>query len=89
MIRLFVRHAVDDYDAWREVYDEFGPQQVENGVIAEAVYQSVDDLNDVTVTHDFASIDTARAFVANPIMRDAMGRAGVTGAPTIWFTSES
>jgi hypothetical protein len=89
VIRMHVRHQVSDYNAWREVYDEFGPVQKENGVVAEAVYQSIDDPNDVTVLHDFNTADEARAFATNPLLKDAMQRAGMAGAPTIWFTTES
>jgi hypothetical protein len=89
VIRMFVRHHVNDYNTWREVYDEFEPVQKENGVVAEAVYQSIDDPNDVTVSHDFTTADEARAFVANPLLQETMQRAGVAGAPTIWFTTES
>jgi hypothetical protein len=53
MVRLYIRHRVADYDAWRKVYDDFAGQQQAAGVRAVAVYQSIDDPNDVTVWHDF------------------------------------
>jgi hypothetical protein len=42
MVRLYIRHPVADYDAWRNVYDDFAGQQQAAGVRAEAVYQSID-----------------------------------------------
>ena len=89
MVRWFVRHRVRDYAAWREVYDGFADVQREGGVRAEAVYQSVDDPNDVTVTHDFDDVETARAFFASPDLKDAMTRAGVEGEPTFFLGTES
>lgn len=89
MVSLFVRHSVADYKTWRKGYDAFKPGQKAAGVLAEAVYQNTDDPNDVTVTHDFASLDAARAFLASPALRDAMANAGVVGAPTIWITTKS
>jgi hypothetical protein len=86
MIRMFVRHAVADPAKWRAAYDEFAPVRDSLGVTAQAVYQSVDAPNDITVTHDFASLEAARAFVASPELRTAMEKAGVSGPPTIWFT---
>lgn len=62
MTTLFVRHAVSDYPAWRKTYDGFLPIQKANGVLSEAVYQSIDDPNDVTVTHEFATLEAAQAF---------------------------
>lgn len=88
MVRLYIRHRVADYDAWRKTYDDFaGPQQAA-GVRAEAVYQSIDDPNDVTVWHDFDDAGAARAFVGSAELRDAMGSGGVQGEPELWFTQE-
>jgi len=85
---MFVRHDVGEYDAWRRVYDAFASQQQAHGVRAEAVYQSVDNPNDVTVTNDFEDIETARAFLESSEVRDAIQDAGVVGDPQVWFTTE-
>jgi hypothetical protein len=89
MARLFVRHQVADYDAWRKVFDEFADFQTSHGVTALGVYRSADDANDVTVHHDFETVGEAKAFAAADELRDAMGRAGVQGQPQIWFTEEA
>jgi hypothetical protein len=88
MVRLFVRHRVEDYDSWRNVYDNFSAQQQAGGVRGEAVYQSVDDPNDVTVWHDFDDVETARAYLDSPAVIDAIGAAGVLGEPQVWFTEK-
>ena len=89
MVRVFVRHNVEDYDAWRNVYEEFDPDRVLMGVKGDGVFQSVDDPNDITAWHDFDSVDDARAFVESDALREAMGRAGVRGEPQIWFVTHS
>lgn len=88
MVTLFVRHPVADYVEWRRVYDSIGATQKAGGVLAESVYQSVDDPNDVTVTHDFETIEAARAFVSSPELKAGMKKAGVSGTPTIWFATK-
>jgi hypothetical protein len=88
MVRTFIRHRVRDYDAWRDTYDSFGDAQRQGGVRAEAVYRTVDDPNDVTVTHDFDNAEAAQAFLASPELKDGMKQAGVEGEPTIWVTEE-
>ena len=88
MATMFVRHTVSDYKAWRKVYDDFTSTQKAMGVTAEAVYQSADNPNDITVTHDFAAISAAQTFADSPDLRLAMQGAGVVGAPTIWFTNK-
>ena len=62
MATMFVRHTVSDYKAWRKVYDDFATTQKAMDVTAEAVYQSADNPNDITVTHDFATISAAQTF---------------------------
>jgi len=62
MVRLFVRHNVNDYAAWRKGYDAFEPARIKLGAQGHAVYREVDDGNDVTVWHDFNSLEAAKAF---------------------------
>ena len=87
MVRLFVRHNVGDYEAWRKAYDEFDAQRRPMGVTDDAVFQAIDNPNDVTVWHDFDSADAARAFASSQELKDAMQYAGVQGQPQVWFVS--
>ncbi len=89
MIRIFVRHDVADYAAWREVYDEFDAVRRPMGVVAHGVCQGLDDPNDVTLWHDFATREQAEAFTASEALRDAMRRAGVQGQPAVWLVREA
>ena len=88
-VRMFVRHEVTDYAAWRKVYDDFDGTRRKLGVTDQAVYRSVDNPNDVTVTHDFRSAEQAKAFAASPDLKAAMERGGVKGTPEIWFTTKA
>jgi heme-degrading monooxygenase HmoA len=88
MVRVFVRHTVEDYAAWRAVYDDFDNQRRAMGVTGDEVFQSVDDPNEVTVWHDFDSEDSARAFASSDELRGAMSEAGVQDQPQVWFTSK-
>ncbi|HTO50230.1 MAG TPA: hypothetical protein VML91_21515 [Burkholderiales bacterium] len=85
MVRMFVRHTVRDYRVWRNAYNAFDKERKIMGVKRHAVYRSVTKPNDVTVSHDFANIRKAKAFVGSPRLREAMKAAGVKSAPTIWF----
>jgi len=89
MIRLFVRHNVADYQAWRQVYDDFDEQRRPMGVKDDAAYQSLDNPNDVTAWHDFDTAEEAHAFVGSDELRSAMQGAGVQGEPQVWFVTES
>jgi len=89
MTTLFVRHTVADYAAWRRIFDSFAATQKALGVTDKAVYQAADNANDITVTHDFATLESARAFAGSPELKAAMNDAGVTSAPTIWFATRA
>jgi heme-degrading monooxygenase HmoA len=65
-----VRHRVADFDAWRKVY-------AEHGVHAHQVLRSIENPNDVIVTHTFDSREAAKAFFAMPELKEAMSKAGV------------
>jgi len=89
MIRMFVHHSVKNYRTWRKSYDAFDAERTEMGVIGDAVYQAVDDPNDVTVYHDFKTRRRAANFAASKFLKEAMKAAGVTGRPRIWFVKET
>ena len=72
-----VRHRVADFDAWKKTYDGFAPIQAEHGVRAHQVLRSIENPNDVIVTHTFDSHEAAKAFFAMPELKEAMSQAGV------------
>lgn len=87
MIRMFIKHRVASYAPWKVGYDAFETHRPKFGVIGKAVYQDVADPEMVTVTHDFATLDAAKALAASDELEQAMVKAGVVGAPEIWFTT--
>ena len=89
MIRLFVRHQVADFVKWKKAYDDFDAERATLGVRGHQVFRSAEDANDVTVWHDFVDLGAAKAFVANPRLREVMDAAGVVGTPQLWFAQEA
>jgi quinol monooxygenase YgiN len=89
MATSFVRQRVQDYDAWRRVYDEVAGMQQQGGVTDKAVYRDRDDANVVLVMHRFATMGEAEAFFASPDLRAAMQRGGVVGEPRIEYYEET
>jgi hypothetical protein len=88
VVRLFVQHKVTDYATWRKTYDAFDSTRKKLGVKAQAVFQVADEPNNVIVTHDFATLASAKAFASSPELKEAMEKSGVVGAPMIWFTTK-
>jgi len=82
---IIVRHPVEDYDAWREVYDEVDELRQEHGIVGDAVNRAGDDGNDIIVYHQAETQDALEQFVALPALERAMARGGVKGAPDITY----
>lgn len=89
MATLFVRHKVGNYAEWRKIYDAFDATRKSMGVTSDGVYQNEADANDITIYHEFASMDAAKKLVESSELAEAMKRAGVVGAPDIWFTQRT
>ena len=89
MATVAVRHRVQNYEAWRSVYDEHGAVRKEHGCTGDLVLRDEQDPNEVFVLTYWPSLDAAHAFAGDPSLPEAMQRAGVTGAPRIEIYEEA
>ena len=79
----FIRRRVQDYEKWRQVYDEF-TQANRSGVAVEpAVYRSVEDPHDLLVIHRFSTSAEVQPWLDDTGRRQAMMAAGVLGSPQV------
>jgi quinol monooxygenase YgiN len=85
---LIVRHQVQDYSAWRAVYDSVEELRQQYGCSGAEVMTDPGNKNDVFIIHRFPALDAARGFADSAELKEAMGRAGVTGAPRIEIATE-
>jgi len=85
---LIVRHHVDDYGAWRSVYDSVDGLRQQHGCTSDEVMVAPGDKKDVFVLHRFPTLEQAQAFAASDELREAMGRAGLSDAPRIEIAVE-
>ena len=89
MATMFVRHRVNDYAKWKSEYDAFDGVRNQMGVTGHGVFQAEGDPNDITAYHDFPDLETAKKFAGSAELKSAMQKAGVAGAPEIWFTTKA
>ena len=82
---LCVQHKVADFDSWKSVFDEHGDSRKEHAAVGHRVLRRGDDSNAVMVLTEFPDRAKAEAFVEDPSLGAAMGRAGIEGAPDITF----
>jgi hypothetical protein len=85
---LIVRHHVNDYGAWRSVYDSVDGLRQQHGCTADEVMVDPGDKQEVFVLHRFPTLEQAQAFASSDELHDAMGRADVTSAPRIEIAVE-
>ena len=86
---LIARHRVNDYSAWRAVYDSVDQLRQQYGVTGDEVLVDPSDKEDVIVLHRFGSVEQAEAFAGSAELKEAMGRAGVAGPPRIEIAVEA
>ncbi len=80
---MLVKHEVEDYAAWHAVYESVEGLRQKHGCIAAEVMVDPADGRNVYVQHQFPSLEQAQAFAGSAELQEAMGRAGVKGAPRI------
>ena len=83
MTTVIVSHHVADFAAWRTVFEEHGTERAKHGCTSAEVLRGVADGNDVTIIMGYPSPAQADAFLTDPSLKEAMGQAGVDGAPDI------
>jgi len=86
---LLVRHEVEDFAAWHTEYEGVDGLRKEHGCTDAEVLRNPSNDNDVFVLHRFPSLEQAQAFAGSSELREAMGRAGVKGAPRIEIAVEA
>ena len=88
MLVLSLRHRVDDFDAWKAVFDERLDARIDGKVIGHRLTRSVGDPREVEVVMEFASQADAEAYrdyMERPQTREALPRAGVQEHAPMWI----
>lgn len=78
-----VNHKVNDFAAWKRVYDECESTRAKYGVKEHYALQSVDDANHVLVVGEGA-LDAVQKFLNSDELKKGMGAAGIAGPPEIF-----
>ena len=86
MVYLQVNHTVADYAKWRVGFDANEPARRAAGATGvKQVYRGVENPNAITILMEWDQAENARAFFADPSLREVMAAAGVTSAPEAVF----
>ena len=85
---MFVRHEVNDYKTWKSVYDGLGLIRKQSGVTTSSVHRDANDPNIIIITHQFKDMTAATSFANSGELKSAMGKAGLSGPPELWFSED-
>ncbi|HLO31312.1 MAG TPA: antibiotic biosynthesis monooxygenase family protein [Anaerolineales bacterium] len=89
MAKLFVHHKVQDYPAWRKVFDDLTSMRTQFGSTGHQVFRSPSDPNEITILTDWRSLEQAKAYATSPELKDGMKNAGVISQPDVMFLDEA
>ena len=88
MAHVIVRHKVQDYSTWKSAYDDFVDVRRAGGEKSYQIFHLDDNPNNVIALVEYDNLENARNFFASSELREAMGKAGVTEPPEIYFLEE-
>jgi len=88
MIHAMVRQNVKDFDAWKKIFDEDGPNRKMASSKGGHVFRALDDSNNVFVLLEFDDLDKAKKFMNSDGLKETMKNAGVLGKPDVYLMDE-
>ena len=84
-LMMMVKHKVKDYAAFKTVYDGHDSVRRANGLHDYVLGRGMDDSMMVMVALKADDLEKAKAFSKDVVLKTAMQKAGVVGAPEISF----
>ena len=86
---LLVRHEVEDYAAWRSVYDSVEGLRDQHGCTGAEVMVDPTNKQDVYVLHRFPTLEQAQAYASAASCARPWAARGSQGAPRIEIAVEA
>ncbi|MES2779525.1 MAG: hypothetical protein V4651_06455 [Bacteroidota bacterium] len=84
-ITVINTHKVADFSKWKEGFEAGATMRKQAGILITGVFQHAEDANEVTVISEFPDLETAKAIVSSPGMRETMQKSGAIEEPRITF----
>jgi len=89
MATLFVHHKVQNYGAWRKVFDDLTAMRTGYGCTGHKVFQSPSDPNEITILTEWKNIEQAKTYATSADLKEGMKNAGVISQPDVMFLAEA
>jgi quinol monooxygenase YgiN len=85
MSTVLVRHRVNDYEVWKEVFDNALDMRKAAGELSFRILVGSDDQLLVVGLFEWDSAENAKVFFEDPELKEAMRAAGVAEEPQIRY----
>lgn len=85
---MLIRHKVNDFTAWKRIYDAHLPKRIEATLREKYLFRGVSDPNEVIILFEATNLDRAKKFTESTDLRETMQKAGVLDKPDIYFLNE-
>jgi hypothetical protein len=76
MAIVLLNFEIDDYDAWKPMFDEDPAGRQQSGAINHSISRGVDNANDVFIRVEFPSVDQAQTFREKLLDSGVLDRVG-------------
>ena len=83
MVKVFIRHKVEDYTTWEKAFGNFLAQRRAGGELSYSIGHIPNEPNNLCLTFGWDSVENANTFLQSEELRSAMQEAGVIEAPEI------
>ena len=77
MAIMLIHFEVDDYDAWKPMFDEDPAGRAEAGATSYMISRAVDNPNEAFIRVEFPSVEQAKAFREKLLASGALQRGGM------------
>jgi len=77
MIYMLCRNRVEDFTAWKRVFDTHAAAHRDAGLTLRQLARGLEDPSDVYFAFEVASVDLAKAFISAPDAADVAKQTGV------------
>lgn len=85
MVYMMIQHGVNDFDAWKAVFDSKADLRQSAGELSAQILHDMADPNKLTLLFGWDSLENAQAYASNPALKAAMQNAGVSSPPSFQF----
>lgn len=90
MATIFMKHTVEDYDTWKQAFDDNADTREEYGSPEDyRVFHEAGTPNEVVVIGEWESVETAQRFIEESDLQKKMGDAGVISKPEVYILEET